>query len=235
MKKVTLPAGAIIETLGNDVLVIRPGQSQATHLRGEHARCLDHVRHDRSLDAISPRVLSDLITRGLLVERGVSRRTVIGGGVAGVGAGLVTLSLPTVAAASSIVTLEGSYDWEIGQNDNRVLGLFAPRFGQSYDFPNTGTPSSLRLSGLDAVAPQDVALSASSGIDIVNGVVIADGNGVDTDTAAWRWDSGKPQGSNTIDDLNTLYGIGVGETLSGTFTWGTTTYNVTFHYNSRPN
>jgi hypothetical protein len=100
LPEVSLASGVVSERIGDEVLVIAPGASDAVRLSGPAAEMFLKVEAGTSVDVSDP-VVSELRTLGLLELRGVSRRGLIKAVAIGAGAGISVLAMPSVAAAAS--------------------------------------------------------------------------------------------------------------------------------------
>lgn len=97
---ISVTPGVIVERVGDDLMVIVPGNSDVVSLSGRHAEMLLDVKADRTVDSADP-ALHDLIDLGILSAPGLSRRGLIKVGAVGAGAGIAVLAMPGVAAAAS--------------------------------------------------------------------------------------------------------------------------------------
>lgn len=103
MTGLTLAPGVLIEELGSETLIVVPGSPDALVLSGDAAHTLRQICAGRPVESANPSV-SHLIQLGIVqAPSGISRRGVLHAGLVGVGAGIVALTMPTVAAASSHV------------------------------------------------------------------------------------------------------------------------------------
>jgi len=100
MKKATVTPGVIVERVGEELMVVIPGNSDVVSLTGRPAEVLVDVQAGKDVDPTEPalQTLSDL---GILISPGMSRRGLITAGALGAGASVVMLSMPAAAAASS--------------------------------------------------------------------------------------------------------------------------------------
>ena len=93
------PPHLVWEVVGSEVVILDTTSHTTHRLTGDLARSFLAVT---SGEPISSREVVALQERGFLEPRPpVSRRTLMAGGVAGLGLGITSLSLPTVAQASS--------------------------------------------------------------------------------------------------------------------------------------
>ena len=100
MTKYSLTAGVIVERVGDDLMVVVPGNSDVVSLSGRPAEMLLDVKTGRKVDSSDP-ALRDLVDLGVISAPGLSRRGLIRVGAVGAGAGIAVLAMPGVAAASS--------------------------------------------------------------------------------------------------------------------------------------
>ena len=95
----TLPPHLVWEGVGSEVVVLDTASHTTHRLSGDLARSFLAAADGQPVS--SPEVMA-LHNLGLIEPRSpVSRRSVVAGGVAGLGIGLTSLSLPAVAASSS--------------------------------------------------------------------------------------------------------------------------------------
>ena len=99
-----LVSGVVVEQVGDDVLVVVPGTTEALCLSGEAAETVLTIQAGQSVSS-SDAVVGELVARGVVEVPGLSRRGLIRAGAVGAGAGIAILALPSVAAASSVVEL----------------------------------------------------------------------------------------------------------------------------------
>ena len=97
---VSVKPGVIVERVGDDLMVIVPGNSDVVKLTGGVAEVLLDISAGKSVDLSDPAVV-DLLELGIVSTPGVSRRGLIKAGAIGAGAGIAVLAMPSVAAASS--------------------------------------------------------------------------------------------------------------------------------------
>jgi hypothetical protein len=100
VKTPQLAEGVLIEQVGNDLVVVVPGGSEAMRITGEAAQVLSRI-HAGQAEGLSEAVVRDLAAQGIIEVPGLSRRNLITAGALGAGAGIAVLTLPGVAAASS--------------------------------------------------------------------------------------------------------------------------------------
>jgi len=92
--------GVLIDKVGQDLVVVIPGNNEAIRVTGQVALTLSEIHAGHTVHADSPEVrqLADL---GVIDVPGLSRRGLITAGAMGAGAGIAVLAMPGVAAASS--------------------------------------------------------------------------------------------------------------------------------------
>ena len=96
-----LAPGVIVEDLGDDTAVLVPQSTEVLALSGDAAVVLRRIREGESVDG-APGIVSDLVARGVIQPvAGMSRRGLVRAGAIGLGAGILVMTTPTVAAASS--------------------------------------------------------------------------------------------------------------------------------------
>ena len=118
MTKYSLPPGVIVERVGDDLMVVLPGNSDVVSLSGRPAEILLDVKTGRRVDCSDP-VLRELVDLGVISAPGLSRRGLIRAGAVGAGAGIAVLAMPGVAAASSDPNVnDGGNGNGNGGNDN---------------------------------------------------------------------------------------------------------------------
>jgi hypothetical protein len=108
-----LVSGVVVEQVGDDVLVVVPGTTEALRLSGEAAKTVLTIQAGESVSSSDP-VVGELVARGVVEVPGLSRRGLIRAGAVGAGAGIAVLAMPSVAAASSVVDLDGFAYFELG-------------------------------------------------------------------------------------------------------------------------
>lgn len=209
MSPLTLSPGVLIEPTGDTVLVITPGASETLHLNGEAATLVTALTQGLRAPRVADDTIAELTRRGILSPAprpGLSRRTMIKASAAGTGAGILALTLPTAAMASSgpitTLTYQGLWFDDSDGNTNQIL------FGiemQPSDVPTgVGDPGPLSIGGLTVP------------FEILDGTVPL-------------WVVGEDNGS---DQLEPFWSEATGgkSSYEGTFTWGGTTYRATFDY-----
>jgi hypothetical protein len=99
-KALTLAPGAVIEPVGDDVMVMMPGNTDILRISGPAADTLRTIVAGQPVDPSTPTVL-ELANQGIISPSGMSRRGLIRAGAIGAGAGIAVLAMPTAAMASS--------------------------------------------------------------------------------------------------------------------------------------
>ena len=109
--------GVLVESLGESVVVYVPGSQHALHLEGDVADALRCVSGHGVLSREHCDAAGALVEMGVVVpshvqeQAGIGRRPLLLGASAAAASAIAALSLPSVAAASSEVVLQG--DWRI--------------------------------------------------------------------------------------------------------------------------
>ena len=96
----TLAPGAVIEPVGNDIMVMMPGNTDILRISGPAADTLRTIVAGQPVDPSTPTVI-ELANQGIISTSGMSRRGLIRAGAIGAGAGIAVLAMPTAAMASS--------------------------------------------------------------------------------------------------------------------------------------
>jgi transcription elongation factor len=105
----TLAPGAVIEPVGEDVMVMMPGNTDILRISGPAADTLRTIVAGQPVDPSTSTVL-ELANQGIIFPSGMSRRGLIRAGAIGAGAGIAVLAMPTAAmAASSAPTVSGTW------------------------------------------------------------------------------------------------------------------------------
>ena len=114
---VSLTAGVIVERVGDDLMVIVPGNADVVSLSGRPAQVLLDVKAGRKVDSADP-ALRDLVDLGIVSAPGISRRGLIKAGAIGAGAGIAVLAMPGVAAAASFPVVTIAVERRFGTADS---------------------------------------------------------------------------------------------------------------------
>jgi hypothetical protein len=104
-KTLTLTPGAVIEPVGNDVMVMMPGNTDILRISSPAADTLRTIVAGQPVDPSTPAV-RELANQGIITTSGMSRRGLIRAGAIGAGAGIAVLAMPSVAAAASPTTTD---------------------------------------------------------------------------------------------------------------------------------
>jgi hypothetical protein len=209
--QVTVCDGLVVEQVGDELLVVVPGQSDVVRLTGEVAEVFQAIRSGHSVTGHG-QIVTTLADLGLVVvPSGLSRRSLVKAGAVGAGVGIAVLAMPTVAAASSasVVTLTGgTWSW----------GLFGDPEGEP---PERGVQRSFFFT------PDEPLSGAPSALSTADGEFAFDGTYLGQDGERMVWLGLKADILNEPDDpyLPPQPDV-VGEfTMSGT---PGVTYRVTF-------
>jgi hypothetical protein len=204
LRKLSLNPGVVIEPVGQELLVVVPGNQDVLRLSGAPAEALLDIQAGRTLDSHNP-VVSDLVELGFVSTPDVSRRGLIKAGAIGAGAGIAVLAMPSVAAAASVapVTVFGFYGLsQSGGVRSTYIDVWL------FDFPNLF----LEKGDVGAIAPSAMTVDRGVGQAEVTYWVANDVNGKDGDYVSWRVQGLEPDG---------LTG-----TYLGTFTWDGVPYEA---------
>jgi len=220
----SIAPGVIVETIGDDVVVMVPESTEVIRLSGDAAQLVRAI-HDGP--AVAPtQTVTELINRGILVSpTGMSRRGLITAGAIGAGAGITALAMPGVAAASSSSDEPG--DGRIALLGDYYLFFTQPNWYLIYNTPALVDPARMSppfAPGNEAVdfdptnAPlSDLILEGFGTVD--NGMAF-----LDQGVAYWQENVGEDP-----DSLNDVLGrIGSLAPRTGTFEVGDGRYRATF-------
>jgi len=122
MKKPAITPGVIVERVGDDLMVIVPGNRDVISLSGRPAHVLLAVQAGRDVHASEP-ALTTLSDLGIVTSPGISRRGLIQAGAIGAGTGIAVMAMPGVAAASSGV---------LAPSSGVIIPLVRARFVQGF-------------------------------------------------------------------------------------------------------
>jgi len=207
-------ADTISEAVGDDVLVMRSAVRKTLRLSGEVAIAFKAVQAGAAPTGVPLEILQSLVDEGVLTvdsPRTVSRRGLVAGAAVGVGAGLVTLALPTVAAASSQEVLPGFYFYD-SDDDEFVAIVF-------FNFPTSLGDGGEPIAGSSPAVPGPLlGLAGVTGTFGTDWNTSADPNVERGNGVAWGLASG---GSVTL--------TGTGD-ISTSFVWDGVTYHVRLKY-----
>ena len=104
--RIHLVPGVLVENVGDNVMVSLPDHSEVLSLTGDMAEIVVALRDGEEVSPNNGDALTELERRGVITladSKGVSRRQILTAGAAGVTGGVLALSLPMAAAASSFV------------------------------------------------------------------------------------------------------------------------------------
>lgn len=130
---ITLAPGAVIEPVGDDVMVMMPGNTDILRISGPAADTLRTIVAGQPVDPATPTV-RELANQGIIQTSGMSRRGLIRAGAIGAGAGIAVLAMPTAAMASS----PGPSPF-VGTGTYAVVGNFTNFTIAKNDYPDVGT------------------------------------------------------------------------------------------------
>lgn len=128
-KTMTLTPGAVIEPVGDDAMVMMPGNTDVLRITGPAAETLRNIVAGQPVDASTPAVL-ELANHGIISTSAMSRRGLIRAGAIGAGAGIAVLAMPSVAAAAS----DGG-----GGGESTILGTWRVVTGAGPTYPEGTT------------------------------------------------------------------------------------------------
>jgi len=211
--KYSVTSGVLVERVGDDVMVVVPGNNDFIKLSGEAADVLLRVQAGHTMLG-SETVLSELEELGVVTGAGMSRRGLIKAGAIGAGTGIAVMAMPSVAAASSDVgeRISGVYFW-IG---SEVLFVLDERNYENFDLTLSAPffPTPLPSSDVNDVSRLTLTTSVAG-----------------LGTLEVREFQFSPAGERFLVWEATLAG-GEGalptETLEGFFTWDTETIYASF-------
>lgn len=107
MANIRLRKGVVVERVDKDFLVLQGNSSMVYRASGDVAILLQHLMAGEIVTAANMQATEDLIAKGICEEvkirPGLSRRSVLALSGTGLGAGILSLSLPAAAASSSLV------------------------------------------------------------------------------------------------------------------------------------
>jgi hypothetical protein len=198
--KLAIASGVIIERVGDDLVVFVPGSAETVKLTEPAADAVVAIQAGQRVDTDTA-IVSDLVDLGIIEASGISRRGLITAGALGAGTAIAVLSLPTAAAASSGLNLNGRWTTDV-LADNPVI-----RFNI-----NDSTPG-----GWPTVVPSTDGTTI--GPLTVNGESFAAENFSfeEGDEQFIVWDSDFPGAEESESTV-----------FVGTFTWNATPFTVTF-------
>jgi hypothetical protein len=219
-KTLTLTPGAVIESVGDDVMVMMPGNTDILRISGPAADTLRTIVAGQPVDPSASTVL-ELANQGIITTSAMSRRGLIRAGAIGAGAGIAVLAMPSVAAASSINWIEiRGFSFDFGS------GTWAFEIQNNIGFDNLQNSPPLLSPGMPVPPPtseiNDVSeLSMYIGTNQPLTVPISYDQLVDN-----------PGPDRYIGWYASSSNVDPGESAIGEFTWdtpdGTLYYRVTF-------
>ena len=189
-KTLTLAPGAVIEPVGNDVMVMMPGNTDILRISGPAADTLRTIVAGQPVDPSTPTVL-ELADQGIIQTSWMSRRGLIRAGAIGAGAGIAVLAMPTAAAAASPAEVE-----------TRLATFNIPTTEQLTE----GDPFNLSHQGPPpprTIVPDPFPTTGTTGTYSVRGLVLAMVFDADGNDGAGMW-STVPAAGNDRDTLNTF-------------------------------
>ena len=123
--EVRLSPGVVIESIGDDCLVMLPGKSTVVTLSGDECKQALAIREGEEVSLNNPAVQT-LVRLGVVsAAPHLTRRHLITAGALGAGVGVTLLAMPTAAMASSrdiLVELSDS-SYQGGNDDGRFVEL----------------------------------------------------------------------------------------------------------------
>lgn len=120
MTEVVLSPGVIVEHVGEELLVVVPGQTDVVRLTGGVAKVLEDIRAGKPVD-LSDAAVSDLLKLGIVSTPGLSRRGLIKAGAIGAGAGVAVLAMPSAVAAASLPVVTIAVERRFGTANSESL------------------------------------------------------------------------------------------------------------------
>jgi hypothetical protein len=206
--RVSIAPSHLIERVGNDVVVLLPEPQEVVKFSGALADLLYSASISGSVEVPEGTDPSELIERGIVVlDSEPSRRTILKVGAVGAGASVVALGLPSVAAASSIIQLTGTWYYFIIEEESGRILVFQDFEITGVSFPTTGTPSGLTVNG------ETIPLPGGPGVF----------SGGSNGSVLWF---------RQLDPAPDPVPI-TGLPIIGTFTWAGISYAVTFNFENR--
>jgi hypothetical protein len=124
--KVSLVEGVVCEKVGSDLIVMAPGSDTVVSVTGDAAVLLESLNGSSGVEVEQSVTVDELIVAGVLrpefESTGVSRRGLLVGSAGVAGAGVLALSMPSAAMASSEDFLAGEWFYFLSAG---VLGFEA--------------------------------------------------------------------------------------------------------------
>ena len=139
--RIHLVPGVLVENVGDNVMVSLPDHTEVLSLTGDMAEIVVALRDGEEVYTSNGEALTELERRGIITlsdSKGLSRRQILTAGAAGVTGGVLALSLPAAAAASSFVcpVVPGTLTGFVKSSLNQVPTW---RVNLSSDFSRFGT------------------------------------------------------------------------------------------------
>jgi hypothetical protein len=232
----SLTTGVVVERVGDELMVIIPGNNGVVSLSGRPAEVLLDVQAGKKVDAADP-ALRDLVDCGIVSAPGLSRRSLIKAGVIGAGAGIAVIAMPGVAAASSSprTRLAGFFDFDDESNPSSVQFIIGDGYDYVLDDPRfveylaannlpaylPDIPSPLPSTSLSDIGPVNCPELGLSAVPLTGFYPSDPGDGplVEGDTYL-QWD---------LENINT--NVTVPDIVVGFFTWADEQFEVYFGRN----
>lgn len=222
----SVPSNVTVEFVDGEALVVTPGSEEVQRFSGDAALAMREIM-ETGRTTCSPAAVDQLLALGVVESSGLTRRSVLVAGGVGVGAGLASFMLPSVALASSVLLVQGDY-YVYDGSGSRALEVRIPgtNGAPAIDFPeDQGAPSALSVSGFPSIP-----LVVSSPRTRFDDTAVIDGS-FQYDSVSWQLDD-----ISVSSALTTTYGS-VGSavpssapTLTADFTWGTFSYRAQLTY-----
>lgn len=119
MVRVNITDRILVEPFGEELVVFDHTSSEIARFTGEHAAILRQVQDGATVDIESTPALYELLNSGVVVKAGTfSRRKALTLGAGAVGAGVISLSLPSMALAQSVSVQEVPFGFELKEGGN---------------------------------------------------------------------------------------------------------------------
>lgn len=224
---VEIARGVSVERVGDEVVAYLSTSQEIVRLSGDAALVLESIGQGATVTG-GAALVDDLVDRGVLEEKGPSRRNLLTAGAVGAGAGIAVLAMPGVAAASSVINVLGNYyvyDADFDNEELRFVEFLIPgERDVAVDFPEgQGNPSALTISGFPGVPLLPTSVITQFGPD-------ADLTSNNYDRATWRIDiRGIPALVAIYGDYEEIPPTSA-DTLIAIFTWGASTYRASLAY-----
>ena len=123
MVRVNITDRILVEPFGEELVVFDHTSSEIARFTGDHAAILRQVQDGETVDIESSPALHELLNSGVVVKAGTfSRRKALTLGAGAVGAGVISLSLPSMALAQSVSVQEVPFGFDLKGFEIQVLG-----------------------------------------------------------------------------------------------------------------